>query len=76
MLIDTFELLSQKQNEEGESEEGYFSHRGCDNCSSGLGNTVYDCIAFKTLEEAKENKENYYELQLCAECLNLYFNGE
>lgn len=48
--------------------------RGCDRCSEGLGNLVYTIKAYATLEEAQKNPDNYYEFQLCGDCIhNLYY---
>jgi hypothetical protein len=49
MKISDFELLSQKDD----SDEGHFSWRGCEICSPGIGNTVFDCLAYRSLAEAK-----------------------
>ena len=58
------------------SNEPYFSWRGCDFCSNGLGATVYDVKAFASLEEAREDKENYYQFIICGDCLYSLTYGE
>lgn len=50
--------------------EPYFSHSGCDCCSHGLGNTVYDVIGFDP--KAKDVVEVG---QICHECLCVEYNG-
>jgi len=63
--------LSVRQNEEaGEREESYFSHSGCDVCSPGLGNNVYDVIGY-----SPEDHEVYEVGQVCHECLAAEANG-
>ncbi len=52
----------------GENPEPYFTWRGCDRCANGLGATVYDCIGYKNLEEAKD-VGNRYEFKICGQCL-------
>jgi hypothetical protein len=71
-----FELLSKVDQDD----EGYFSWRGCEmeGCpSAGLGNTVYDCHAYRTLKESQEDREgNLYELAVCGACLYEHEYGE
>ena len=67
-----FELMSWLQVGDGQL-EGHFSWAGCEmeGCpSAGLGNTVYDVAAYRTLSEAQADPEgNLYELQICLACL-------
>lgn len=56
--------------------EGYFSYNGCDNCANGLGNIVFDCIAYTEKWRAGEDDLAYYEVRLCPECIYAYHNGE
>jgi hypothetical protein len=73
MKISDFELLSQKDD----SDEGHFSWRGCEICSPGIGNTVFDCLAYRSLAEAKADpKGNLYELRLCWDCIYEHAYGE
>jgi Zn-dependent M28 family amino/carboxypeptidase len=57
-------------------EESYFTWQGCDYCSPGLSNTVYDCKGYLTLQEAQEDRDNYYEFKLCGDCLYTLYYGE
>jgi hypothetical protein len=57
-------------------DEFYFTWGGCDYCNNGLGNTVTDCKGFMSLEEAQNDKDNYYEFKVCNECLNKLYYGE
>ncbi len=54
-----------------EYNEPYFTWSGCDNCDNNLGNNVYDCHA-----HPENNFDNYYEVQLCGDCLCAYWNGD
>lgn len=76
MKTTDFMLIAPVQDPDtGDVAEPYFSWRGCDieDCpSKGLGNTVYDIIAYRTLSEAQEGPDNRVELQVCDDCL--YFS--
>lgn len=76
MKLNEFELISQVDSQD----EGYFSWRGCDNTDCpdyGLGNTVYDCQGYKTLQEAQADpKGNLYEFKLCFDCIYEYEYNE
>ncbi len=49
------------------SEDSHFSWQGCDNCNDRLGNDVYDCKLFPSLEHARTGE--YWEVQLCGKCV-------
>jgi hypothetical protein len=81
MKLEDFPLITQKQGENGEYDEGYFSWGGCDNVDCGshnMGNTVYDCEGYRTHEEAVADKEgsNLYEFKLCFACIYEHEYGE
>jgi hypothetical protein len=60
-------------------DEPYFSREGCDSpdCESAdLAADVYDCKGYRSLEEAQNGNDNYYEFRLCGECLCREANGE
>jgi len=52
--------------------EGYFSHRRCDNCN-GLPGIRYEVEGYLNLKEAR-GRGNLYQLELCEECYMNLFN--
>jgi hypothetical protein len=59
------------------SESPHFSWHGCDHCANGLGNDVYDCKGYMSLEDAQAGEDNLLEFELCGQCLNdLYYGHE
>lgn len=60
------------------NDEPFFSWHGCDNpeCTEkGKGANVYEMKGYKNLSEAQNGNDNYYEYQLCEQCLNEMVNG-
>jgi len=51
-------------------EEGCFTHKGCDNCDNGFGNTTFKVKAHI------EGFKDFYDIELCHSCLCAYYNGE
>jgi hypothetical protein len=58
--------------------EPHFSHLGCDTCPAPrLGATVYSGQGFLNLAAAQTDKDDFYEFQVCGDCLNrLYYGTE
>ena len=47
-----------------------FRYSGCDNCSNGLGTETTKCRAWVN------HHNNYFNIALCDNCLNSYYNAE
>jgi hypothetical protein len=61
------------------NEEPYFSWGGCEHpdCTEkGKGATVYDVKGYRSLAEAQNGNDNYYEFQVCGDCLYRMEYGE
>ena len=61
-------------------DEPYFSRQGCAYCyartGKHLGNDVYDCQGYKSLQDAIEGTDNLYDFRLCAGCLCAIHNSD
>lgn len=57
-------------------QDPYFDHGGCEICSPGLGNEVYDaeCIKHEDIGAGKSNE--VYEYKVCGACINVIYNGD
>jgi hypothetical protein len=58
-------------NSSQDVDEPYFSHSGCEVCSTGLGNNVYDCHGYNPT--TKKIQAGY---RVCFDCLYEYEYGE
>ena len=61
--------LSMISDEDGNS-ESHFSLRGCEVCSRGLGNEVFECNGYDPKEKCVVG-----EMYVCIDCLALEANG-
>lgn len=59
------------------SEEGYneFSITGCEYCHVGSGN-IHEMKGYTSLSRAQHDSEDYYEFDLCPDCLYKLTYGE
>lgn len=60
-----------------EYDRNEFTSHCCDWCKEGhLAGETYYMKGYTSLDEAKEDKDNYYEFRLCPDCLYKAYYGE